>query len=289
MMLKNNIKNNIKLFIPKKRVGKVSLFIVGAQKAGTSAFYNYLNKHKRVQGGVKKELNFFNHKEKYNQGSKWYYLQFKKPLFYKPSTIFLDGTPQYLNELDVAAKIYKYNPDAKIIILLRNPVSRAYSAWNMYRQFSELSNERKGKLIRSHIAKENVETFKSLINRKPFYEFNEYVEKELVNGELVDFPPYILKSGLYVDQVQTYLNLFENKNIRIIESNRLNKNKLKETNETLSWIGLDKLELDESDFEKKHSRSYGKPMDQQTKKILSDFYRPYNEKLYELIGEDYRW
>ena len=86
-MNKKLIKKKIKQLIPRRRVNKVSLFIVGAQKAGTSALHNYLIKHPFVQGGVKKELNFFNHPEKYSRGKSWYHSQYKPVLFYHSNPI----------------------------------------------------------------------------------------------------------------------------------------------------------------------------------------------------------
>jgi hypothetical protein len=103
MSFKNIIKKIIKRFIPIQQV-KVSLFVVGAQKAGTSALHDYLIKHPSVIGGSKKELNFFNHLENYDQGTLWYHNQFKAPLFYKPKKIYIDSTPQYLSTTDVTQK-----------------------------------------------------------------------------------------------------------------------------------------------------------------------------------------
>ena len=54
----------LKKFIPKDNT-KVSLFIIGAQKSGTTALHEYLLKHPNIIGANKKELNFFNFKTRY--------------------------------------------------------------------------------------------------------------------------------------------------------------------------------------------------------------------------------
>src|SRR5690554_989678 len=240
-MNKKLIKKKIKQLIPRRRVNKVSLFIVGAQKAGTSALHNYLIKHPAVQGGVKKELNFFNHPEKYSRGKSWYHSQYKPVLFYQSNPINIDSTPQYLNGEGIAQKIYDYNPNAKIVILLREPVSRAFSAWNMYKQFSELSEEGKENLIVNHIQIDSVDIFKNSIFKNPFPSFEEFVEMELTDNSWESSYPGILKRGLYVDQVKKYIELFGLNNVLIFESEYFKHNKIEVTNKVLNSIGLPNL------------------------------------------------
>ena len=288
MSLKNIIKKIIKRFIPIQQV-KVSLFVVGAQKAGTSALHDYLIKHPSVVGGSKKELNFFNHSENYDQGTQWYHDQFKAPLFYKPKKIYIDSTPQYLSTADVAQKIYDYNPKAKIVILLREPVSRAYSAWNMYKQFSELSVERKAGLIDRHISNKDKKKFNDLINQTPFPSFDDYINKELMDGILTNHYPQIIKRGIYVDQIKPYIDLFGLDNVLVFESNYFQTNKVKVTNKVLEAVGLSPLTVAPNDLKSVHSRSYKNPMSKFTEDKLKVFYKPHNERLFNLINQKFDW
>ena len=282
------MKNYIKKHVPKQKL-KVSLFVVGAQKAGTSALHDYLTKHPKVVGGIKKEINFFNHPEKFENGIKWYHKQFERPLFFKPDKIYLDSTPQYLSEPGVAQKIHNYNPNSKIIILLREPVSRAYSAWNMYKQFSELTDKRKESTIKSHIPHHKVSKFSQLINLNPFYTFDEYVEKELVDGELVNHYPNILKRGIYMQQIKPYIDLFGNDNVLIFESNYFKNNKSEVTNQVLGKLGLNSLNLKSNNLKPVHSRNYESPINEATKLKLKEFYEPYNNQLFKLINQQFEW
>ena len=50
-----------------------------------------------------------------------------------PSTITGDCTPSYMYHEPAAERIWKYNPKTKLLILLRNPVDRAFAHWNMQR------------------------------------------------------------------------------------------------------------------------------------------------------------
>ena len=208
------LKQRAKLIIPRHKVSKVSLFIVGAQKAGTSALHNYLTKHEGVKGGTHKELNYFNHLEKYNKGVNWYHSKFTTNFFYQSKSILIDSTPQYLNDIEIARKIYDYNPKAKIVILLREPVSRAFSAWNMYKQFSELNNKKKEKLIQQHIPIKEAEKFRELIDNKPFPSFDSYIGSVLNNEELKKEDYFgIIDIGKYYEKVKAYIDQFGIENI----------------------------------------------------------------------------
>jgi hypothetical protein len=282
------IKKEINKYIPKQN-SKVSLFIVGAQKSGTSALHNYLLKHPDIIGGVKKEINFFNHPEKFEQGINWYHKQYSRPLFYKQKKIYLDSTPQYLSDDGVAKKIHNYNTNAKIIILLREPISRAYSAWNMYKQFSELPAERKESLLKSHIPHQQVPNFERLINRTPFYTFDEYVNKELNFGKLFDYYPNIIKRGIYKPQLKPYIDLFGFENVMIYESEYFKNNKLEVTNTILEKSFLDPLRIDTTNLKPVHSRVYESFINDETEEKLKDFYKPYNEELFQLINQKFDW
>lgn len=282
------LKSTIKKIIPKKRV-KVNLFIVGAQKAGTSALHNYLCQHPRVIGGKNKEINFFNHNKKYSKGTQWYHRQFKKPFFWEENKLYLDSTPQYLSEKDIAHKIYQYNPKAKIIILLRNPVSRAYSGWNMYRQFSQMTNTQKEKLLERHISYEKKEKFLELINLSPFPSFEYFIDNELNGNVIHDCYPNIVKRGIYYDQVKRYMDVYDLDNIEIIESDEFKNNKLHFTNKILKQNGLKIFQEDDSTLAPVHNRTYEKKINSRTKEKLEQFYKPYNEKLFELIDQRFNW
>ncbi|WP_179351883.1 sulfotransferase domain-containing protein [Winogradskyella vidalii] len=288
-MNKKILKQTIKRIIPKKKEAKVSLFLVGAQKAGTSALHNYLIKHKEIQGGVQKELNFFNYQENFEQGTTFYHSKFKPVLCYKHDPIRIDSTPQYLMDNEIAKKIHNYNPNSKIVILLREPTSRAFSAWNMYKQFSELNIENKKKLIANNISISNEKKFKKLIDSKPFISFDEFVDRELNNSETNGIYPNILRRGVYVDQVKAYLDCFGVNNVMVFESNYFRNNKVEVTNKILNALGLSGLQIKDDQLKDVHTRTYENSIKDDNQKRLIDFYKPYNEKLFKLINQRFDW
>ncbi len=145
---------------------KVNTFIVGTQKGGTSALYYYLEKSPEVSGGYKKEIGFFSQEHTSKLGKDWYERQFAT--FKKKPKILLDATPEYLYYPSVPERIYKYNPDAKIIILLRNPVMRAYSHYNMFKQLHNLPASKKNKLIKRFWSSSSANPMITLLTKKKF-------------------------------------------------------------------------------------------------------------------------
>ncbi|MCG8550282.1 MAG: sulfotransferase [Desulfobacterales bacterium] len=110
-------------------MNKVNLFIVGAAKAGTTSLWAGFKHHPQIYtvlDELNKEPAYFSKLRR--QGSLNAY-----QLLYKDGGRYLyrcDASTAYLTSKDAVQNIYAYNPKAKIIIILRNPVDRAYSLYN---------------------------------------------------------------------------------------------------------------------------------------------------------------
>ncbi len=115
----------------------VNFFIVGAPKAGTTSLYNYLNEYSEIEMSTIKEPNFFS--DKALQDQKLYYqkkriktIEEYHALFEKDGLVLRgEASVSYLFYNDVPKSIFKYNSSAKIIIMLRNPIDRAFSHYLM--------------------------------------------------------------------------------------------------------------------------------------------------------------
>ncbi|MEP9410127.1 MAG: sulfotransferase domain-containing protein [Candidatus Brocadia sp.] len=114
-------------------IKKVGFVIAGTQKGGTSALDTYLREHPEICMAEKKEVHFFDN-EKYFQNGKVDYSVYHS--FFQPKSshkLLGETTPIYMYWYDSPRRIWQYNPSMKIIIVLRNPIDRAYSHWNMQR------------------------------------------------------------------------------------------------------------------------------------------------------------
>lgn len=104
---------------------------IGVQKAGTTALFGYLRQHPDIGDGMVKELHFFDKPANFIFPN-WFYFRYHKPFNFKSGKkIYGEFTPIYMYWRSAAAHIWEYNPNIKLIAILRNPIDRAYSQWNM--------------------------------------------------------------------------------------------------------------------------------------------------------------
>lgn len=116
----------------------VNFFIVGAPKAGTTALYHFLKEHPEAFLSNPKEVNYFSCHEILQNGDYYSSLTIDSEAEYQKlfanaygKKAVGEASVSYLYYPDVPRKIYEYNPDAKIIIMLRHPAERAFSHYLM--------------------------------------------------------------------------------------------------------------------------------------------------------------
>jgi sulfotransferase family protein len=115
------------------KVERLDFIVAGAQKCGTTALHYQLEKHPQIALPNKEELHFFDDEERFVTGVNYQDLHAS----FRPSSRALvagESTPSYLYWLPAMERIWNYREDIKLIILLRNPVDRAFSHWNMQRE-----------------------------------------------------------------------------------------------------------------------------------------------------------
>ena len=95
---------------------------LGTQKGGTTTLHRLLEQHPDVYLPACKEVHFFD--QNHDAGDSWYRNHFANA---KPNQTCGEITPFYLFHPDVPARIYQHIPNARLIVLLRDPVERAIS------------------------------------------------------------------------------------------------------------------------------------------------------------------
>lgn len=112
---------------------KVGFLIVGTQKGGTTAMAAYLARHPQVFIPPVKEVHFFDNEEHNWQQPDWslYHDYFRDA---SPSQLWGEATPITMWWRPAIERLWIYNKRIRVIVILRNPITRAYSHWNMERQ-----------------------------------------------------------------------------------------------------------------------------------------------------------
>jgi len=115
-----------------RRIDRLDFVLAGAQKSGTTALHYFLSRHPKIAMGDQQEMHFFDNDALFASEVDYEELHRHYPPV-APSTIAGDCTPSYIYHKPAAERIWKYNPKIKLLILLRNPVERAFAHWNMQR------------------------------------------------------------------------------------------------------------------------------------------------------------
>ena len=201
-----------------------TFLIVGAQKAGTSSLYNYLKQHYEVFMPERlKEPKFFVAPifKKINHNQPLYVKVINHSIFKWKDYLKLfenvqkekaigESTTAYLYYYKIAIKLMKkYLEDIKIIISLRNPIDRAFSAY-------------------LHLRRNNGENLS----------FEEALQKENARKELNWIPLYYFTSvGFYYNQVKAYLDKFDQVKICLFDD--LKKDSLLVVKDLYDFLGVD--------------------------------------------------
>ena len=110
---------------------RLDFMILGTQKAGTTSLESCLGRHAQINCANEKEARFFNRDRVCSLAAGWH--AGPSPFRRSPGVQLLEATPACLQYPFVAERILRFNPQVKLIILPRSPVSRALLAWNMFR------------------------------------------------------------------------------------------------------------------------------------------------------------
>jgi len=218
-----------------------NFFIVGAAKAGTTSLYEYLSKVPEIYMSPNKEPRYFSVRIEDPSGIQVSEKQEYLDLFRKvvEEKIIGEASPTYIYDPKSPKLIHKVSPNARILITLRDPVQRAFSAY-----FQLKRNE--------------------LMTSESFHQVLEKVmNNEKVRGKIIR----IFSEGLYYENIKRYLDIFGKDQVKIIFFEDLVKNTLKTMNEIVKYLGINYV-FENPDFE--IFNPYGRPRNKLIAKTLTD-------------------
>ena len=247
--------------------------IIGAAKSGTSSLYEYLIQHPNVGPASGKEIYFFD--MNYEKGINWYRTFFPLSKTSNNLTSFLVGeaTPRYLDHPHAPKRIKKHIPNTKLIVLLRNPIDRAYSHWNMM-----VNHNRENLSFEDAIDNEEQRT-EGLLEKME--KSNSFYSKEY-------YWYSYLERGLYAKKLKNWFKLFPKEQFLILKSEKLFSEPADVFKQTQNFLNIPEITLDK--FQTARKGEYKKKsLDSKIRKRLSEYFEPHNQELYSLIGENFAW
>lgn len=186
--------------------------IIGGHKCGTSSYYDWLAQHPDIYGEYSmKDFHFFANDEEYAKGLHYYKAFFNN---WQQEKIILAGGVNYIYFAKALARIKKYKSDIKMILCLRNPVDRAFSAYNY--------------LYKS--GRETIPTFEEAIKK----------DKERQKGDYETRSRFTyIDHGFYFKQLQAFQKFFSIKQLQIVLFDDLKAEPLKSVQQTFQFLGVD--------------------------------------------------
>jgi hypothetical protein len=254
-----------------------SFLIVGAQRSGTSALYEYLVRHPAIGRSTTEEVHYFTHN--FDRGVAWYRGHFPTVLRqayvrrrHGLELICGEATPYYMFHPHAPSRIAELLPTARLIVVLRNPVERAYSHFVHSRR----------------VGVEPIESFEEALDAEPARLAGE-VEKMRRD------PAYRSRNhwhfsyvtrGIYIDQMEVLDSLFSAHQILVLSADQL----LRQTAETharvLRFLNQPVIALPNYH---RHNASPYAPMDPGTRARLVETFAEPNRRLYDFLGVDFGW
>jgi sulfotransferase family protein len=251
--------------------------IIGAQRAGTTSLHRYLVQHPGVRTMLRtKGVHFFD--TNYGRGMDWYASRFPTKLYawyvanrHGIELVTGEASPYYLFHPHVPYRVAEHLPKAKMIVLLRDPVQRAYSGYQheVGRGFETLSFEEAIEAEPQRLAGE-VERMRA----EPLY-----------NSFAHQHHSYLAR-GRYHEQLATWRSLFPDEQLLVLSSERF----FAEPDRAFRRV-LDFLELPAftpAAYETHNARDY-RQMGEPVRARLVEHYREPNQRLYQTLGEDFGW
>jgi hypothetical protein len=293
--------------------------LVGAMKCGSTSFARYLAAHPQVELPGPKEPHYWS----------WHRFPDRYQDFFVNESPVREPRPgqcisgefstSYLLHPLAPRRIRANLPDLKIFVVLRNPVDRAYSHFIMsnraglerecsfdeivrreIEECPELLAAHERWFLRSVGGSEPWSTAECAPIRVAKHKkgFPARILRDDVDLRDFYYQSYVFRS-IYHDQLHRWLRLYPRQQLMIIQSERFFEDPAATMSAAADFLGLQPFEFSRAKQLKRgwdagagNVRQFPQgytAMGDAARRLLSDFFKPHNEKLYHLIGEDFGW
>jgi Sulfotransferase domain len=241
--------------------------IVGVKRAGTRTLYENLLQHPRCFSGVEKEIDYFS--EHSGRSVAWYRSQFplRRRILRRGGHV-LEVSPSYLPMPSALRRMKVVLPRTRLIVLLRDPVSRAFAHYQH-------------------------EKFRFVESRR----FEEAVTDELRNNLFPAKPGVALAAdakpmlgyvsrGYYALQLELLLKVYTRNRVLVLDSEKVHEDRSAVCERVFDFMGLDSFEVEPGEIDRDF---YQEKIDPRLAARLREHYRPYDEMLEEMLGQSFGW
>jgi len=200
----------------------IKVAIVGAQKSGTTSLLKYLGQHPKIQGQEDKEFSFFTEEKLYKLGLDY---NIKRSFGDLNSKDLLIKQVELSQSLIGLERLKNHNPKVKLIFIVRNPVDRFYSSYNMQ--------------VSSGYIQESLSSVLSKIE----------------NGENHLYKKMFVTRSDYTKALRNIYTYFPKEQLKILLFEDLKKNPAKVVSEVISYLNHSEFKLQDTEIYNKTKQS----------------------------------
>ena len=264
--MKRRIQNQESLFSFNKTGGKPNVFLIGAQKCGSASLLTHLTNHPEVHTPKIKEIGYFSDQNLFEKGETWY-----RKFFDNRIPVNVDGSVSYYDSKDAAKRLKAYNPAARIILILRNPVDRAYSQYTASYRLGYEKQSFEDSLC---------------VWKNDRIRYGERMIKEYGHNYCFQRLGYKTR-GCYADYLSVWTNTFDSERMLIINGEDLFQEPHEVMRAVYGFVGVNYLQPESDVWENK--QRYSDEIKPEVRQQLEAYYEPYNKRLYAMIGKSFDW
>ncbi len=258
--------------------------IVGAAKSGTTSLFQYLAQHPEIIPSREKELLYFSVNQE--KGLRWYLSNFPEKRE-KMESLTFEASPSYMYYPKGLERIAKLFPRVKLIIILREPISRSYSQWAFH-------------------------TSSNFVKERPYAReyrsFADSILAEIKNPSKTGAYFQYLNRSTYSVHLKKIYDLFPQERVLILSFEEFKADPYISLNKVTDFLGIRSIYQGFEKSEEKveellqtkdksnnntlkvyNSNHYNVSIDAETLQFLRDYFKPFNEELGRLTGQEFNW
>jgi hypothetical protein len=252
--------------------------IIGAAKAGTTSLYGWLSEHPFVAPASTKEVHYFDYN--HYRGEDWYRAHFPLALdrdafaeVHGRPFITGEASPPYIAHCWAPERLARLLPHAKLLVNVRDPVDRAYSQFQMSRREGEEPLESFAQA--TAVEDERLDPERARMRADPSY-----------NSWPIGCWSYLLRSR-YAESLERWFELFGRDQFHFVALEDLSARPGETLDAVHEFLGLPAYRPE--NLPHLHSGAYASSVDPETRARLQEYFRPHNQRLYEIVGRDLGW
>lgn len=246
--------------------------ILGVQKGGTTSLYRYICEHPQVEPALHKEVQYYT--KHYDKGETWYRSNFPYQSQLKARhAITGEATPYYIFHPHVLRRIQVTTPQAKLIVVLRNPIERAISHYHF-----EVRLGHEDLPLEEAFHREET---------RIGAEYQRMLDDETFVGFAYQHFSY-KRRGIYFDQIKPYYDAFGAGQIMVVHSEDLFNGSARTIADVYAFLGVDPAFVP-ANLAARNAGRYSVDISADLQQHLVDYFAPHNARLYDFLQRDLGW